>query len=969
MAHTHHRIYTFDLLRGLAVLTMMLAHSVYFFHTRDRSFLLGVGGFGNTVSFVTFLLVSGAVAAVAYVGSLMAEEPARRVKRKRIFTRVLLLLLAYYVLVLVLTSADLIRAEGFARLRLVFDILTFRFVPGFTEYFPPFIFYSILLASMPRWFLVATRSLKNVFFVSVGAILAGYLVSRLPIGAYFQPWVALLAGATGLYRFPLLQYLPVFLLGLYWGKRTLEHQDLRAKRQLCFRLFVFFALLAAVAWLGSYFLGVPLPTMFSRWPPSVPFLALGLGFAFLAASLLYAFRQLRRVALLRDLLLVFGQNALGLFWSHIFLLGLYASAGGPKVSSLAVYVFLLLLLVLLSLALTTFLPFNFRLALTSTRGSREEYEEALAGEAVWRLSQDVAADTALTTKGLRNYFLPDPQTTSRRRLRKRHKLGISLIVFVAASIIFPATIQEIALQQQQQGAAVWWNDAYAYRQPVTLQNLETFITLPPGTPVAMRFNHKKLVAEGKSRADGRDVKLVYWSGREHVVADSTVENPDSQQATLKFRAPVQIQAGKEEEFYYLYFGGFIDPLTPDPTLKTSATVRASFAAEEAYPLVASVSKRWNLIGAADGDTVAFHLTTATRHESQTASYQILGTSLAGTMARSADSSWEAVVPVATLAPGAYRIQATLHDGQLAQTSQRTGFYRSYPLYVAWTEDWEGYDVNQAYLDAIAAIANEYQLPITHFFNPRIYVTKTISPERARTLTQWVQRRIALGDGYGLHLHMFTDLVAQAGVEPKTEPNWGDSGSGYGVPMTAYTKDEQVRIIQHALDLMVENGFGRTDLFRAGGWYGNLDTLTALAELGFQADSSARTAYRFGRNRLPGYWNILPTTRPYHPSRTNQNHSSSSNDFSVLEIPNNGADSYAFTAPQMIERFTTNLGRGILDEKQQLTYLSHPHWFDEKEQGRVRDLLTYINRYTFSNDRGPVIFTTTKAIANTWTNAE
>jgi hypothetical protein len=331
------------------------------------------------------------------------------------------------------------------------------------------------------------------------------------------------------------------------------------------------------------------------------------------------------------------------------------------------------------------------------------------------------------------------------------------------------------------------------------------------------------------------------------------------------------------------------------------------------------------------------------------------------MLPSADASWEAIIPVSSLAPGAYRIQATVHDGQQLRKSQETGFYRSFPLYVAWTEDWDGYDVNPSYLDAIESISKEFHLPITHFFNPRIYVTDTISIARAQVLTAWVKRRLVLGDALGLHLHLFLDFVEQAGITPRTTPNWGDNGSGYGVPLSAYTEEEQQRLIQNAADMVVAFGFKRPDIFRAGGWFANVDTLTALENLGFKADSSARTSYAFGRNHLKGSWNILSTDKPYYPFRKNQNTSSGTNDFTVLEIPDNGADSYAFSAADMISRFQANLGDGILKENQQVTFLSHPHWFDDKEQTRVRDLFTVVSQHSLDQDQGPVIFTTSEEI--------
>lgn len=946
MTTKHHRIYNFDLLRGLAVLTMMLAHSVYFFHSRDNATILQLESFGNVVSFVTFLLVSGAVTSVVYFHHGAGERPMRRA-----FSRVLVLLVAYYLLVLTLSGADIMRQVGLARIRAVLDILSFRVLPGFTEYFPPFIFYSALIALLPGVFRAASKSFTRVVIVSAVVYLAGWALYRVPVGDLARPWVALLSGAPGMFRFPLLQYLPVFLLGLYWGHRTMVADHLAKKRQLSLALGGLFVLIAGGAWFAATQLGWSLPSIFNRWPPTVPFLSLGLAFAFLMATGFYLVHQFRRLPLLRDLLLMFGQNALGLFWSHIFLLGLYQLAVGRQVSAIGPFLFMFALLILLSLALTTFLPFNFRLALTSIRGSREEQEERLGEEAVFRVSQDVAAEAVIATRGLRRW----------------HKLAITLSAIAVAALVFPATTQEIAVQRQEEGVRKWWSDVYAYRRPVTLRNTEPFVTIKAGTPLAITFDHRRLVEEGKSRADGLDVRLAYWNGDDFVAATSAVTDPNSDRATLRFLAPVDIPGGTAMKYYGLYYGGFVSTDPPSINAATSETLFADTGAEETFPYLADVSQRWNLIGTGEGDTITFHLTTPPPKYTPTVTYQVLETSLSGEMTAAVDNTWEAAIPIGTLEPGAYRVQATVHDGDEVHTSQLTGFYRSYPLYVVWTQDWEGYDVNQAYLDAIESIANQYRLPITHYFNPRIYTTTSISPARAKALTQWVQRRLKGGDDIALHLHMFTDFVEAAGVTVRTEPNWGDGGSGYGVPLAAYTKEEQMQLISHARDLLILNGFGRTDTFRAGGWYANLDTLAALEALGFRADSSARTTYQFGKNRLPGYWNVRPTTEPYYPSRTDQNRSSGRNDFDVLEIPDNGADSYAYSATDMIARFTANYGNGILGDKQQLTYLSHPHWFDAKEQARVRELLAHIRRYGAADDQGPVIFTTTSKIVDLWSD--
>lgn len=962
MTQSTHRIYTFDLLRGLAVVTMILAHSVYFFHVRDNPTLIGLENFGNTVSFITFLVVSGAVTWVAMFSGGRAGRP---VNGRRVAGRVGMLLLAYYLLALIVTIPDFITAVGWERLRLIGNILSFRFLPGFMEYFPPFIFYAAAIGFWPRLFWTISQRFRYVLVASALTFFGGDLLARLDIGSLWQPWLSLLAGGEGIYRFPLLQYSSVFFLGLFWGHQAVVHDGLAVKRELVSRLGWLALYGAVVAYIITTFTDIPLATMFSRWPPSIPFLALGLAFAFLAANLLYRFHQLRRLPLLRDGLLVFGQNALGLFWSHIFLLKMYEIAGGGQVSSPLIVLGLFLLVVIVSVALTTFLPFNYRLALTAIRGSHEDHEEALERESVFRLSKELAAETAETTTDVGSYFMPNPRTHSKSFLRRRHQFGLTLLAVVAAALIFPIASEELALQRQQRGADVWWDTAVPYRQPLTVQYAASFVNLPVGTTVAIQLNHQTLVEQRKSRADGRDLELVYWDGEEHLIIDPLVISPNQSNTIIKFRTPTPLEGNKPEQFFSLYYGRFFDHVRAPAQLDSATALTARFGVEESRPLIGQVATVWNLIGQPNTNFVTFSLTSTDEHDAATATYSLIDTELTGVMVQTSPTSWTAEVPVDNLTPGVYRLQATLRDADNREfLSTISGFYRSHPLYVAWTQDWEGYDVNQNYLTAIESIANDYQLPITHFFNPSIFISETIKPQRAKSLTQWLQRRITLGDGFGLHLHLFHEFVEKAGVEVREQPNWGDRGDGYGVPLSAYTADEQTILIKYAVDLLFDNGLPQSKMFRAGGWYANLDTFKALERLGFTVDSSARTKYSFGRNRLPGHWDVSTTAQPYFPSRSNQNVTGETT-FPILEIPNNGADSYAFSAAAMIERFTLLFTGDALSEPKQLTYLSHPHWFDDQEQARVREILAHANRYRYSDDTGPVIFTTTENIAKLW----
>src|SRR5262245_49664459 len=98
----------------------------------------------------------------------------------------------------------------------------------------------------------------------------------------------------------------------------------------------------------------------------------------------------------------------------------------------------------------------------------------------------------------------------------------------------------------------------------------------------------------------------------------------------------------------------------------------------------------------------------------------------------------------------YKLQAKLigFDKNLEVIkTYKTQFRITYPLYVTWSFDWDGWDASDYDLYRIADVANKNGIPMTQLFNPRIYVKDQFSfnktsPERADYLTQWVRQRQA-----------------------------------------------------------------------------------------------------------------------------------------------------------------------------------------------------------------------------------
>ena len=85
---------------------------------------------------------------------------------------------------------------------------------------------------------------------------------------------------------------------------------------------------------------------------------------------------------------------------------------------------------------------------------------------------------------------------------------------------------------------------------------------------------------------------------------------------------------------------------------------------------------------------------------------------------------------------------------------------------------------------------------------------------------------------GLHVH--TEWLKWAEASPTPGRN--------GASIKDFSLDDQITILKHAIDLIVEAGAERPISFRAGNYGANDDTLTALAEVGIVWDSSFNPTY-------------------------------------------------------------------------------------------------------------------------------
>lgn len=293
---------------------------------------------------------------------------------------------------------------------------------------------------------------------------------------------------------------------------------------------------------------------------------------------------------------------------------------------------------------------------------------------------------------------------------------------------------------------------------------------------------------------------------------------------------------------------------------------------------------------------------------------------------------------------------------------------SEPMYVAWTYDWDA-TMSNINTNAIEALRKEIPfVPVTHFFNPRIwnYFSKTVSDNHINYVKNSVK---TYKDEIQLHLHMFSDMVLKAGVKLSTSPGWGNfptTNSGYDVPLSEYSYEDTKKLLIWSFAEFKKKGLPMPTGIRAGGWMMGMQNLKAAKDVGLKFDSSARTTFNTNNfnsrgHHYKGPWSLQITTQPYWISASNQNNGAiKEKSLGLYEIPNNGGDSWAYKNIDLLSNFQRNFISSELEDAKIVTYITHPDFFvsnQEPEGAKIAPVLKTIGTLLASNDDGPVVFTT------------
>jgi hypothetical protein len=294
--------------------------------------------------------------------------------------------------------------------------------------------------------------------------------------------------------------------------------------------------------------------------------------------------------------------------------------------------------------------------------------------------------------------------------------------------------------------------------------------------------------------------------------------------------------------------------------------------------------------------------------------------------------------------------------------------RSAAYYVLVTTDFDYSDPGDPALSFTDRLHMDHPSVImTHFWAPYTYTDPELTEQRRAELNTWIKKqRDTYGDEIGLHIHPYCHFVLGALSECITDQStvYESDVSGYTIKLTAYGREPMAALLQHANTIFDQQGLGTPTTFRAGGWTADLNTLLALADTGYVADTSALNWKHIEewQGKELYTWNMTnwapidDTSQPYYPSMTNALESQPGSNMTLLEVPDNGV---------MIDYVTTTQMRGIFDANWDGTPLAGPRTlmmgfhpapgFSQSMYRRVDDFLTYADSYLAKRDLGPVVY--------------
>jgi hypothetical protein len=286
------RDYGIDLFKGFLVIGMILVHVMQFFtNIKFSPISEGIINFGNMITFSGFVFCFGYAVQISYM-----EKEFRKVYINLIKNCVTTLL-AFYISGI---AFRLSVGKSPLEVKTIVNIILLNDIPGWSEFLISFTYFNIVTLILFKPFKKILEN-RKIFFITIIILL---LTCFIPYESVKINQIGILIGTKKLACFPILQYMPFYILGMYFKKYNIGFDKIA--------LIVSFILTSIPIY--QYITSSKLP---ERFPPSIMWIIAPVFILYLY-FLISGYCEKYKRAL--KIIIILGQNVLAaLLLSNVFI--------------------------------------------------------------------------------------------------------------------------------------------------------------------------------------------------------------------------------------------------------------------------------------------------------------------------------------------------------------------------------------------------------------------------------------------------------------------------------------------------------------------------------------------------------------------------------------------------------------------------------------------------------------------------
>lgn len=327
MGDVMNRDYSIDLFRGFLVIGMVLVHVMQFFTSPEYSQAsIHIINIGNMITFSGFMFCFGYVVQISYMEKEFNEVYIKIIKR------ILITLVAFYISGI---AYRLIIGRSYIIWDTFKNILILKDIPGWSEFLVSFTYANLATLLFFKPFKLIVNNSKIFFAVIILLLLTCFI----PYENVTSNQLGILLGSQQFASFPLLQYMPFYILGMYFKKNNMKFNKIAL-------------LISFIPTALPLYLYINTGNLPSRFPPSVLWIVS-------PAFILYLY-YLAALALKNHIrylipVIMLGQNVLtALILSNIFIFTLSSLGKGLRLNTMqCVFLDILLLSIVVYIIGTT----------------------------------------------------------------------------------------------------------------------------------------------------------------------------------------------------------------------------------------------------------------------------------------------------------------------------------------------------------------------------------------------------------------------------------------------------------------------------------------------------------------------------------------------------------------------------------------------------------------------------------------